>query len=80
VGVFLCAKEGGIMTVIKCDRAKCFYNTEGICEHRKIIMKHKRCLNYTVSGSFTVKDLIHNKATCHKAGGRYKNNTAKVFK
>ena len=66
------------MTIIKCDKFRCFYNAEGICEHRKIIMKYKRCMSYTVSGNFTIRDLIQHKATCHKANGKYKNNTAKA--
>lgn len=72
--------EGDEMTIIKCDKFRCFYNAEGICEHRKIIMKYKRCMSYTVSGSFTIRDLVQHKATCHKSNGKYKNNTAKVFK
>lgn len=59
------------MTIIKCDKFRCFYNAEGICEHRKIIMKYKRCMSYTVSGNFTIRDLIQHKATCHKANGKY---------
>lgn len=80
VGVFLYAKEGEELTFIKCDRRKCFYNAEGICEHRKIVLKYGRCVSFTRDKPFTVKDLVHYRCSCHKENGKYKNNQGRVFK
>lgn len=57
VGVFLCTKEGEELTFIKCDKRKCFYNAEGICEHRKIILKYGKCMSFT-------RDKVHDERPC----------------
>lgn len=70
------------MTVIKCYKHKCYYNVENICTHRKIKLKYGKCLNYTrdQDKTFSIKDLVHVKNTCHKESGRFKSNSHKVYK
>lgn len=70
------------MTMIKCNKSKCYYNVNGICTHRKIKLKYGKCLGYTRDSNktFTVRDLVHFKSTCHKEQGKYKNNSYKVYR
>lgn len=70
------------MTTVKCYKHKCYYNVDNVCTHRKIKLWHNRCMNYTLDKdkSFTVKDLVHIKTTCHKESGKFKSNSKKIYK
>lgn len=80
--LYINLSEVTIMTTVKCNKHKCYYNIEGICSHRKINLRYFKCLNYTRDDkrTFKVQDLIDVKLTCHREHRRYKDNSNKVYK
>ena len=80
MAAFLFYKKKVSVMIIKCDRYKCSYNVEGICERKKVVLRKRRCISYTIKDSFTIKDLISAPTGFHREKRKYKNNQGKIYK
>ena len=58
--LYINLSEVTIMTAVKCNKHKCYYNIEEICSHHKINLRYFKYLNYTRDDkrTFKVQDLI----------------------